>query len=65
MACRSWSPPSRSNLTELTTMGVSLAAFSGGKGLSGPQCTELVSARPSWSGLCACTQAPRVVAAGG
>ena len=42
MACWSWSTTTLSNLTELTIMGLSLAAFSGGKGFRGPQCTELV-----------------------
>jgi len=34
--------PPRSNLTELVEMGASLVAFSGGKGLSGPQSSGLV-----------------------
>lgn len=34
--------PPRSNLTELVEMGVSLASFSGGKGMRGPQCSGLV-----------------------
>ena len=38
--------PPRSNLTELTGMGASLAVFSGGKGLRGPQCTGLVVGTP-------------------
>ena len=38
--------PPRSNLTELINMGASLAVFSGGKGLRGPQCTGLVVGTP-------------------
>ena len=38
--------PPRSNLTELTGVGASLAVFSGGKGLRGPQCTGLVVGTP-------------------
>ena len=38
--------PPRSNLTELIAKGASLAVFSGGKGLRGPQCTGLVVGTP-------------------
>ena len=38
--------PPRSNLTELVAKGASLAVFSGGKGLRGPQCTGLVVGTP-------------------
>ena len=38
--------PPRSNLTELTGIGASLAVFSGGKGLGGPQSTGLVVGTP-------------------
>ena len=38
--------PPRSNLTELTGMGASLAVFSGGKGIGGPQSTGLVVGTP-------------------
>ena len=34
--------PPRTNLTEIVDIGASLAVFSGGKGLRGPQCTGLV-----------------------
>jgi uncharacterized pyridoxal phosphate-dependent enzyme len=34
--------PPRANLTELVGMGAELVAFSGGKGLRGPQCSGLV-----------------------
>jgi L-seryl-tRNA(Ser) seleniumtransferase len=37
--------PPRSNLTEIVEMGADLVAFSGGKGIRGPQCTGLVVGR--------------------
>ena len=40
--------PPRSNLTELVELGASLVAFSGGKGLRGPQSSGLVLGKPDY-----------------